>query len=153
MTCEGLARFEGELAWQIHFRQRADKPVGNRGFRLGIRAMSQAAALKGRAWISAENYQLVRLETDLVHPLPEIRVVNEHTAIEFGAVSFRDGKVNLWLPRSAGVYSDWKFRIHRRHRFDNYLLLNVDEAKRLASPNGKNTRTSPPRDATTNPLT
>jgi hypothetical protein len=30
MTCEGLARFDGGLAWQVHFRQR-DKPIGNRG--------------------------------------------------------------------------------------------------------------------------
>jgi hypothetical protein len=138
MTCEGLARFDGGLAWQVHFRQRTDKPVENRGFRLGTRARSHAAALKGRAWISAENYQLVRLETDLVHPLPEIRVANEHTAIEFGAVSFRDGMVNLWPPRSAEVYSDWKFRIHRRHSFDNYLLFSVDENERIGSPKGQN---------------
>ena len=148
MTCEGLARFDGGLAWQVHFRQRTDKPIGNRGFRLGIRAESHPAALKGRAWISAENYQLVRLETDLVHPLPEIRVVNEHTAIEFGAVSFRDGEANLWLPRSAEVYSDWKFRIHRRHSFDNYLLFNVDENERIGSPKGQNAPTNPAPDAT-----
>jgi len=151
MTCEGLARFDGGLAWQVHFRQRTDKPIENRGFRLGIRALSHAAALKGRAWISAENYQLVRLETDLVHPLPEIRVVNEHTAIEFGAVSFRDGKVNLWLPRSAEVYSDWKFRIHRRHSFDNYLLFNVDENERIGSPKGQNAPTNPAPDAAKKP--
>lgn len=141
MTCEGLARFDGERAWQVHFLQRIDKPITNRGFRVGLdmRATSHAAALKGRAWISAENYQIVRLETELAHPLPEIRLVSEHTAIEFGAVSFRAGKVNLWLPRNAEVYSDWKgVRIHRRHSFDNYLLFDVDESQRIGSPKGQN---------------
>jgi hypothetical protein len=144
MTCEGMARFDGGLAWQVHFLQRRDKPIGNRGFRLGIRAPSHAAALKGRAWISAENYQIVRLETDLAHPLPEIRLVTEHTSIEYGAVSFRDGKVNLWLPRNAEVYSDWKgVRFHRRHSFDNYLLFNVDENERIGAPKGQNAPTNP----------
>jgi tetratricopeptide (TPR) repeat protein len=141
MTCEGLARFDGGRAWQVHFLQRTDKPMVNRGFRVGLdmRATSHAAALKGRAWISAENYQIVRLETELVHPLPEIRLISEHTAIEFGAVSFRDGTVNLWLPRNAEVYSDWKgVRIHRRHSFDNYLLFDVDEKQRIGSPKGQN---------------
>jgi Flp pilus assembly protein TadD len=147
MTCEGLARFDGGLVWQVHFLQRTDKPIENRGFRLGIRASSHAAALKGRVWISAENYQLVRLETDLVHPLPEIRLVTEHTAIEYGAVSFRDGKVNLWLPRNAEVYSEWKgVRFHRRHSFDNYLLFNVDENERIGSPKVQNAPANPDPD-------
>jgi tetratricopeptide (TPR) repeat protein len=153
MNCEGLARFDGRLVWQVHFLQRTDKPIENRGFRLGIRAPSRAAALKGRAWISAENYQIVRLETDLVHPLPEIRLVNEHTAIEYGAVSFRDGKVNLWLPRNAEVYSDWKgVRFHRWHTFDNYLLFNVDENERIGSPKGQNAPTNPKPDERKNLL-
>ena len=147
MTCEGLARFDGGVAWQVHFLQRTDKSIGNRGFRLGIREASHAAALKGRAWISAENYQIVRLETNLVHPLPEIRLVTEHTAIEYGAVSFRDGKVNLWLPRNAEVYSDWKgVRFHRRHSFDNYLLFDVDENQRIGSPKGQKAPTNPEPD-------
>jgi len=27
MTCEGLVRWNGGLAWQVHFRQRPDKPT------------------------------------------------------------------------------------------------------------------------------
>jgi hypothetical protein len=46
------------------------------------------AALKGRAWIAADSYQIVRLETDLVAPLPEIRLFADHTAIEYSAVHF-----------------------------------------------------------------
>jgi hypothetical protein len=152
MTCEGLARFDGGLSWQVHFLQRPDKPIRSRGFQLGERSTSRAAALKGRAWISAENYQIVRLETDLVHSLPEIRLVAEHTAIEYGAVGFRDGKVNLWLPRNAEVYSNWNgFRFHRRHSFDNYLLFDVDENERIGSPKGQNAPTNPEPDQAKKP--
>jgi tetratricopeptide (TPR) repeat protein len=133
MTCEGLARSNGGLAWQVHFRQRADKPILNRGFRIG-RGSSHAVALRGRAWISSENYHVVRLETDLVRPVPEVQLVAEHAAIEYGAVSFR-GNVNLWLPRSAEVHFDWRGqRVHRRHSFDNYLLFAVDENERIGKP-------------------
>jgi hypothetical protein len=37
---------------------------------------------KGRAWISADSYQIVRMETDLVMPVPQIQLSAEHNAIE-----------------------------------------------------------------------
>jgi tetratricopeptide (TPR) repeat protein len=144
ITCEGLARLSSGLAWQVHFRQRPDKPIANRGFRVGMRGSSLPVALKGRAWILAENHQIVRLETDLVRPVPEIRLVAERTAIEYGAVSFLDGKVNLWLPRSADVYVDWEgVRVHRRHSLENYLLFSVDEQERIGSPKAADALKSP----------
>jgi tetratricopeptide (TPR) repeat protein len=153
MTCEGLARWNGGLAWQVHFRQRADKPVGNRGFQIGQLGPSHPGALRGRAWISAENYQIVRLETDLVRPVPEVKLVAEHAAIEYSSVSFREGTVNLWLPRSAEVYFDWRGqRVHRLHSFDNYLLFSVDERERIGSPKGAKAPTDPDRRESTKPL-
>jgi tetratricopeptide (TPR) repeat protein len=135
MSCEGLARRSDGLAWQVHFRQRADKVAANRGFRVGMRGSPYPSALKGRAWISAENYQIVRLETDLVRAMPEIRLVAEHTAIEYGSVNFRENNVNLWLPLSAEVHFEWMGqRIHRRHAFDNYMLFSIEEQQRIGSP-------------------
>jgi tetratricopeptide (TPR) repeat protein len=135
MTCEGLAQLNSGLAWQIHFRQRADKPVRNRGYRIGALGQLYPAPLRGRAWISAESNDIVRLETDLVHPIPEIRLVAEHTAIEYSSVSFRDGSLTLWLPQTAEVYFDWRGqRVHRRHSFDNYLLFSIDEDQRISAP-------------------
>ncbi len=137
MTCEGLSRWNGGLAWQVHFRQRPDKPIANRGFRVGALGSSYPVALRGRAWISVDNHQIVRLETDLLRPVPEIRLVAEHAAIEYAAVNFREENVNLWLPRSAEVYFDWRgARVHRRHSFDNYMLFSVDEKERIGSPKG-----------------
>ena len=137
MTCEGLARIDGGLAWQVHFRQRPDKPIAIRGFRAGVRDTTHPAALRGRAWISAENYQILRLESELVQPMPEVRMVAEHIAIEYGTVHFQDGTVSLWLPRSVELYFDWKgMRVHRRLSYENYLLFSVDEKERIDSPKG-----------------
>lgn len=135
MRCEGLARRSVGLAWQVYFRQRTDKAAAIRGFQVGMRGSSHPAALKGRAWISAETYQLVRLETDLVRPMPEIRLRAEHAAIEYGSVNFREGNAKLWLPLSAEVHFEWMGqRIHRRHSFDNYMLFSIEEKERIGSP-------------------
>jgi tetratricopeptide (TPR) repeat protein len=135
MTCEGLARWNGGLAWQVHFKQRPDKPNLIKRYRIGADGPSYPVALKGRAWISADNSQIVRLETDLVAPLPQIRLVADHADIEYGPVKFKQGNVNMWLPQSADVYYDWKGRrIHRRHSFSKYMLFGVEDKQKISVP-------------------
>ncbi len=135
MTCEGLARWNGGLAWQVHFKQRADKPNTIKRYRIGADGPSYPVALKGRAWISADNFQIVRLETDLVSPLPQIKLVADHADIEYGPVKFDKGNVKMWLPQSADVYYDWKGkRIHRRHSFSKYMLFAVDDKQKITVP-------------------
>jgi Flp pilus assembly protein TadD len=135
MTCEGLARRNGGLAWQVHFRQRPDKPSVDRRYRQGEAGPFYPVALKGRAWIAADTFQIVRLETDLVAPLPEIRLVTDHTAIEYTAVHFRKRNVDMWLPQTAEIFSDWKGRrTHRRHSFSDYVLFSVDDRQKIRVP-------------------
>jgi hypothetical protein len=135
LTCEGLARWNGGLAWQVHFRQRPDKPNTIRSYKLGLNGTSYPVALKGRAWIEADSYQVVRLETDLVSPVPAIKLATDHAAIEYGPVHFRDRNVDMWLPQSAEVYYDWRGRrIHRRHSFSQYLLFSVEDKQRISTP-------------------
>jgi len=135
ITCEGLGRWSGGLAWQMHFRQRPDKPNTMRAYKIGEDGPTYPVALRGRAWIAADSYQIVRMETDLVAPLPEIRLVADHTTVEYGPVRFRNRNVEMWLPQSAELYSDWKGkRMHRRLSFSNYLLFSVDERQRISEP-------------------
>jgi len=135
MTCEGLAKWNGTLGWQVHFRQRNDKPSTIRSYKIGFNGSSHPVALKGRAWIAADTYQVLGLETDLVAPLPEIRLATDHTIIEYGPVHFQNDKVDMWLPQSAEVFYDWKGRRgHRRHSFSNYLLFSVGDSQRISAP-------------------
>ena len=135
MTCEGLARTSSGLAWQIHFKQRPDKPNTIKRYRIGADGPSYPVALKGRAWISADTFQIVRLETDLVSSIPQIKLLADHSDIEYGPVKFKDGKISMWLPQSADVYYDWRGRrIHRRHSFSQYLLFGVDEKQKISTP-------------------
>jgi tetratricopeptide (TPR) repeat protein len=135
MTCEGLAQLRSGPAWQVHFRQRPDKPNVIKRYRIGVDGPSYPVALKGRAWISSDTYQIVRLETDLVAPVPQIKLLADRADIEYGPVKFAKSNVNMWLPQSADVYYDWKGqRIHRRHSFSEYLLFAVDDKQKISTP-------------------
>jgi len=135
MSCEGLARLSDRLAWQVHFKQKPDKPNVIKRYRIGADGTSYPVALKGRAWISADTYQIVRLETDLVAPMPQIRLKADRAEIEYGPVIFAKSNVSMWLPKSADVYYDWMGRrIHRRHSFSNYLLFAVDDKQKISVP-------------------
>jgi len=135
MSCEGLGRWNGHPTWQVHFRQRADKPNTIRAYKFGQNGPAYPVALRGRAWIAADSYQIVRMEMDLVAPLPEIRLLSDHTIVDYGPVHFRKGNVDMWLPQSAELYCDWKGRrMHRRLSFSHYLLFSVDEKQKISEP-------------------
>ena len=135
MSCEGLSKWNGHLAWQVRFRQRADKPNTIRAYKFGENGPAHPVALRGRAWIATESYQILRMETDLVAPLPEIRLFADHTVVDYGPVRFKKRNVEMWLPQSAELYSDWRGkRMHRRLTYSNYLLFAVDEKQKISEP-------------------
>jgi len=145
MSCEGLGQWNGIPAWQVHFRQRPDKPNTIRGYQIGENGPSYPVALRGRAWIARDSYQIIRLEADLVAALPEIRLFTDHTVVEYGPVRFQSRNVEMWLPQSAELYSEWRGkRMHRRHSFSNYILFSVDEKESISKPKPKTKR--PPTD-------
>jgi hypothetical protein len=101
--------------------------VGNRSFAVGQ---------KGRAWIDADTSQILAMESDIMHPLPEIRLIRDHQLIEYGPVSFRNNSVQLWLPKSADWYCSLAGRrYHRRHTFSQFLLFSVDDTQKIGMPN------------------
>ncbi|MGH9733709.1 MAG: tetratricopeptide repeat protein [Candidatus Acidiferrales bacterium] len=134
MTCEGLGQWKGRATWLVYFRQRADRP--NRFLEYDFTNTSYSVALKGRAWIAADNFQIVHLETDLLHPMREIRLLNQHQSVDYGPVYFQTKGAELWLPKTAEIYFD--FRRHRYHRSDSFAdfkLFAVASSEKIAPPN------------------
>jgi len=111
------------------------KPSRLRGHRGTVGGPLTPIALKGRAWIEESALQIVRVETDLQAPIPEIKLFAEHVDIEFGPVTFRDKKVSMWLPMTADIYLDLRGRrIRRMNAFNNYLLFSVDDRQNISAP-------------------
>jgi hypothetical protein len=135
MKCEGLGRWKGGLAWQIHFAQKPGKRSQLRGYRAGVNAPSVPIALKGRAWVDKNTLQVVRVETDLQAPMPEIKYLAEHMDIEYGPVTFQKQNETMWLPMTADIYFELHGRrIRRKNVFQNYLLFSVDEKQNISTP-------------------
>jgi len=140
MVCEGLGDWHGQASWLVHFRQRSDRPNLIHSYKIGNQIYP--VALKGRAWITADNFQIVRIESEMVNPMPEILLLGEHQVVEYGPVPFPKKNTSLWLPKSADIYFDFrKHHYYRRHSFDHFMLYSVDsEEKRkepVAKPEGK----------------
>ncbi len=142
MRCEGLGQWNGQATWVVYFRQLDDKPSRLRAYVVG--GNYYPVNLKGRAWISAQNFQIVHLETDLVKGIPDIRLRTEHTSVDYGPVLFKHSGTDLWLPKSADMYVNiGKLRFHRSENFDHFMLFATD-ATQTARPAKSADSSNPP---------
>jgi tetratricopeptide (TPR) repeat protein len=132
-VCEGLGSVEGRPAWQLHFEQRRDRPSQIRAY--VIAGNYHPVALKGRAWIDAGTFQVVRLESELVRPVPEIHLKREHLSIEYAPVRFQTRDLQLWLPQRAQLFvEEDKLAFYRTHEFSKFQLFSVGVDQRIRSP-------------------
>lgn len=132
-VCEGLGQWDGHPAWQVHFAQRTDR--ANRIRAYVIANKSYDVPLKGRAWIDASTYEPRRLESELMKPVPAIRLTQDRLTIDYGPVQFRTHQQELWLPLDAEMYEDFQGRrFYRRHTFDDFKLFAVDSAQTIDAP-------------------
>jgi len=98
-------------------------------------------ALKGRAWIAADTYEVLRLETDLLEPVKKVRLQREHMSIEYGPVDFQKGTVRLWLPQLADLYIDYHgHRYQRTHKFSDFQLFLVESAQVVKAPKAQDAK-------------
>ena len=133
MSCEGLGTWNQKATWLVHFQQRENKPHQIQDY--VVNGRNYAVSLKGRAWISADTFQIVRLESDLTDPIKEIQLRSEHQTVEYAPVRFPKSKSELWLPKNAELYFDLrKHRYFRRHSFDHFMLFSVDTEEKRKEP-------------------
>jgi len=132
-VCEGLGELQGQATWLMHFRQRDDRP--NRIHELKSGGMTYRVDLKGRAWISAKTFQIVRIEAELVKPMPNIQLLTERETVDYGPVQFRSKNTELWLPIKADLYLDLrKHRYYRQHSFSHFMLFSTDSQDKVSGP-------------------
>jgi hypothetical protein len=131
--CEGLGNIDGYHAWQVHFQGRPDKLSRLRAYR--VRGLTFLIKLKGRAWIDSDTFQILRIETDLLEPVPQIELQREHLTVDYRPVTFRTKNEELWLQKSAELFMDFHGRHYwRRHEFTNFMLFSVDIGETVKLP-------------------
>jgi hypothetical protein len=92
-----------------------------------------AVPLEGRAWVSAVNFQVVHLQTDLRESVRAADLYAQHTEIEYGPVLFQKDKQEL--PIRADLYLQTRgHRSHRRHDFHDYMLFAIEDKQNVGKP-------------------
>ena len=139
--CEGLTELQGLAAWQVHFEESADP---NKAFTaIHIGGSVYLPKFKGRAWITTSGYDVLRIETDLVAPIPSINLQREHQVINYAPVEFPKRHVRLWLPESTSLYIAYRGRRYERiHRFTQFQVFSVDSAEAVKEPSPAKFRNS-----------
>lgn len=131
--CEGLTQLQGASAWQLHFEEGADPNKAFTAIRVG--GAVYLPRFKGRAWIAANTYDVLQIETDLMTPIPEIDLQMEHMMIRYVPVEFRERRTQLWLPESVSLHIAYRgHHYERMHSFNEFQLFSVDTAEAVSEP-------------------
>jgi len=133
--CEGLTDLQGAPAWQVHFLESVDPRQSFAAIRRGHSL--QLTRLKGRAWITTDTYNVLRIETDLVNPIKQIDLKLQHQVIAYAPVEFPRRHLRLWLPESSSLHIAYRrSRYQRVHTFTEFQLFSVDSAEAVKEPIG-----------------
>ena len=128
----------GEATWQIRFEQAKDSSNSIREWRKNGQIVD--LPLKGRFWLSTSNYDLLRVETDLIRPVVQLELTMDHLLVDYGPVTFESGHATLWLPWSAEMFMQLHGnRYHHKHYLTNYYLFSVDSNHRISAPKDAST--------------
>ncbi|MGC1372493.1 MAG: VWA domain-containing protein, partial [Candidatus Sulfotelmatobacter sp.] len=133
MNCEGVDERSGHLDWVVHFQQHKDKPSRTATFR--VDNVRYPASLKGRAWVSTENFQVVHLEASLIGELPAIGLQELAFSVDYAPVRSSSGNFGLWLPNHIVTY--WDFDAHRiilDHTFADFQFFSIETEQKVQEP-------------------
>jgi hypothetical protein len=129
----GRQKINGHDTFVVAFAQIPGKAhlVGN--FQSGQTSLTTFT--QGLAWIDTSTYRIVRLHTDLLRPLPELRLEKEALDIGFNEVRFKQSKQALWLPGQVTVTIDWDGKVLRNtHAYSDFKIFNVESSERIGKP-------------------
>jgi hypothetical protein len=131
--CEGFTQLHGSTAWQLRFEESPDPNESFQAIRVG--GSLYLPRLKGRAWVASNSYEVLRVETDLVSPIPRIGFGMEHLVINYARVEFKNRSVRLWLPESAQLYVAYRgHRYELVHTFSHFQLFSGDSDQAVKEP-------------------
>jgi hypothetical protein len=92
------------------------------------------AHLQGIAWIVDGQYQVLRVHTDLLYPLPDVRLQLLSADIDYRPRLLAGSTRDFWLPVGVTVRLDWAGkRMRNEHILSNYVLFSVDARDRKHS--------------------
>jgi tetratricopeptide (TPR) repeat protein len=142
----GRLKAHGRDTYVVAFAQKPGKARLSGAFKLADISMTTFS--QGLAWIDAQNYQITRLRTDLLRPLPEINLERETTEIAYGEVHFKGLPGEFWLPQQVTVTVDWNGKhLRNEHRYSEFKVFNVEATEKIRKPKEVGQAPSPTPDS------
>ena len=129
----GRQKVNGRDTYVIAFAQQPGKSRLYGRFRFG--EMSMTTYSQGLAWVDSESYEIIRLHSDLLMPLLEVKLERETTEIAFGEVHFKSIGKEFSLPREVTVTVDWNGKhLRNEHRYSDFKLFKVEAIDKPGTP-------------------
>jgi VWFA-related protein len=121
----GDTKIDTRDAYALAFAQRPGEVTFTTVMR-GTGAHEVDMLTQGILWVDKDNFQILRMRSDLLAPNEGIRLDQLTTDVTFGQVQLQDVPKPLWLPNHVDVYieiGNGKFR--NLHRYSNYRRYRV----------------------------
>ena len=80
--------------------------------------------MQGVVWIDESMFQIVRMQTDLLAPLPEWNLTKLNSTVSFGEVRIAERNLTLWMPDEVEIR--WLSKDQaglERHKYSDYRLF------------------------------
>ncbi|HLY18913.1 MAG TPA: VWA domain-containing protein [Bryobacteraceae bacterium] len=121
----GKQSLAGHPADVVYFAQIPEKARIKQGLKTDIRSLQ--IMIQGVVWIDFEDYQIVRMRTELLLPHNDPDLRRETTESRFTEVRFNDVAQVFWLPAEVTVTLNWQGMVFRnRHHYSQFQLFHVD---------------------------
>lgn len=129
----GRQNVDGRNTFVVAYAQIPGKTRFHGTFRTGTTTVT--TLWQGLAWIDPDSYRILRLHTDLLAPLPELRLDRETLNIDFNEIHFATLKESVWLPKEVTVTLDWRGGVLRnQHEYSDFKIFNVDVLEKIGKP-------------------
>jgi len=104
---------------------------------------------QGLAWIDATTYEIARMHTDLLAPLPELGLKRATSTVDFSEVRFGRLQESYWLPKEVTVTLDWNGKVLRnRHAYSGFKIFDVDATEKVGKPKASADSSAEPKGST-----
>ena len=129
----GSQPLAGQLTYVIGFAQKPEMSTPLGAFIVSQTSGVTSLYLQGIAWISAD-HRVLRLRTDLLHPIPTISLNRETSEIDYRPYHFLSSPTTFFLPNRVTVSVEWgRKRLRNEHTFSKFQLFNVGTPNALCS--------------------
>jgi hypothetical protein len=120
----GQQKIDGHETFVVAFAQDVDR-VSIPG-EISLHGNTYPLFSQGVAWIDQTTFRIVRLQTDLLAPLPSIQLRRLTSEIRFSEVRIRELGSALWLPKQVEIQWEESNQISAElHLYTNYRLFHA----------------------------